>query len=75
MDWEELRNIVAWIVVALAAVFIAWAPVSCSMDGNAKIAQAIQAGANPIDAKCAYSSQGDTAACAIRAAMSGDKAK
>lgn len=74
MDWEELRNIIAWIVMGLAAIFIAWAPVKCSMDSNQKVAQAIEGGANPIDAACAYSNS-SSSACIVRAAVGQGKAK
>lgn len=75
MDWEEIRNIVAWIMCGLMAIFIAWAPVKCTMDGNEKVAQAIEGGANPIDAACAYANQGSTPACIVRAAVGQGKAK
>lgn len=75
IDWEELRNIVGWIVGAAAVVLIAWAPVKCSMDQNAKVAQAIEGGANPIDAACAFTSNGSSSPCIVRAAVGEGKAK
>lgn len=75
MDWEESRNIVGWISCAFAVVFIAWAPVKCTMDSNEKVAEAIEGGANPIDAACAYSNQGSSSACIVRAAVGEGKAK
>lgn len=69
MDMEEIRNIVAWVMCSMMAVLIAWAPVKCSSDSNEKIAQAIEGGANPIDAACAYATNPGTA-CVVRAAVS-----
>lgn len=73
MNWEEARNITGWIVTAAAAVLIAWAPVKCSMNSNEKVAAAIEGGSNPIDAACAYTSQGSSPTCIVRAAVSGGK--
>lgn len=75
IDWEEVRNIVGWIVMGLAAVLIAWAPVKCSMDTNEKIAQAVARGANPMDAKCAFANGNTGADCTVRAAISGKEQK
>lgn len=75
VDWEEVRNIVAWIIGAAAVVLVAWAPVKCSMDSNEKVSQAIEGGANPIDAACAYTSQSSSAPCIVRAAVGQGKAK
>ncbi|MNN71078.1 hypothetical protein D3C81_1869790 [compost metagenome] len=69
IDWEEARNIVGWIAGCAMAVLIAWAPVKCTMDSNAKVAEAIEQGANPIDAACAYSSNMGSSSCIVRAAM------
>lgn len=68
IDWEEVRNIIAWIVAAMAVVLVAWAPVKCTMDSNERIAQAIESGVNPIDAQCAFGILNDQSKCAIRAA-------
>lgn len=75
IDWEELRNIFAWLAGCAMVVLVAWAPVKCTMDGNAKVAQAIEGGANPIDAACAFSNQGSSAPCIVRAAVGQGKAK
>lgn len=75
MDWEEFRNIIAWIVGAAAIVLVAWAPVKCSMDSNSKVASAIEGGANPIDAACAYSNNNASPTCIVRAAVGEGKVK
>lgn len=74
IDWEEVRNIAGFISAAIAAVLIAWAPVSCSKYTDTMINEAIQKGIDPADARCAY--QGDTQnsnTCALRAAQQGTK--
>lgn len=73
INWEEVRNIVAWVVSALAAVLIAWAPVKCTMDSNERISAAVEAGVNPIDAQCSFGIFNDQSKCAIRAAVSEKK--
>lgn len=74
LDWEEIRNIIAWIMCALAVIFVAWAPVSCSRDSNDRIESAVKAGVDPQEAACAYGySQNSTPACIIVAAKKGAK--
>lgn len=65
VEWNE---VIGWITAGVVALGIAWAPVACTMSSNAKIEAAIQRGADPIKARCAFAGSTDTAACAVAAA-------
>lgn len=70
----DLNFVAGSICASVAAIAIAWAPVACTSSNNAKIAEAVNRGVNPIEAKCAYSSAGsENVACAIMAAKSKQK--
>lgn len=64
----EWNVVVGWIAGAVVALGIAWAPVACTVNNNEKIDAAIQRGADPIKARCAYTSNPSMVACAVAAA-------
>jgi len=69
INFEEVTDVAKWAIVALAIVAIAWAPVSCVKDGNAKVQIAIEQGVDPIRARCAYAASGTSSpACIVAAA-------
>lgn len=74
MDWQEIRNIAAWIAGCAMVVLVAWAPVSCVKDRNAKIESMVQAGMDPLSARCAIVGEGEREfTCAILAAKKSSK--
>ena len=56
------------LVLAVIVAILVGAPLACSMNDNATIAEMVKAGAHPVDAKCAVKSGGSTE-CLVRAAM------
>lgn len=72
IDWEELRNMVGLLAIAIVISSVAWSIASYNMDTNSKIDAAIKAGANPIDAYCAYSGGNESKPCLIRSVLKGE---
>lgn len=71
-DWEEARNMVAWVAACSMLAVVAWAPVSCTQQTNAKIEALIQKGVDPVAARCAIKGQeGYESTCAILASKNG----
>lgn len=65
MDGKELT---AWIVGLLTAAIIVTAPVACTVNRHRVVAQAIEAGADPTEEKCAIEADtGNTTVCVIAA--------
>lgn len=68
---EDILTKVAIVLVLLAAI---GAPVACSMNDNATIAEMVKAGAHPIDAKCSVNSDPRReVACVLRALGKGEQ--
>lgn len=70
----ERNNLLAWVAGFTALVMVVALPVSCSVHSTNKLAEAIEKGADPIKARCAFNgsgSNGTTLVCAM-AAMKGE---
>lgn len=68
MEWNTIAG---WATAGVVALGVVWAPVACTMNNNEKIATAIQGGADPIAARCAYSASPNAITCAVVAAKGG----
>lgn len=71
----QVNEILAMVLLAVVAVCAVAMPVSCVKDTNAKIAQAIEQGGDPIAIRCALGNTTPETACAISASKQGVEKK
>lgn len=60
-------NIVGAICATIVAVVVVTSPLACSANDNYAVTRMVQAGANPLDAKCAVKQDSMSTVCVIRA--------
>lgn len=65
---SQVETVAGWIAATVMVVGVAWAPVSCNSNNNAKIEAAIERGVDPIKARCAFSSSNE-GACTVAATL------
>lgn len=63
---EDIREITIFYFCALCVTAVLVSPAACTMHENQQIADAIKAGADPLEAKCAIGSmQGNNHVCTV----------
>lgn len=60
-----MEDIAKWVIGAIVALGVVWAPVACTKINNDKIAEAIAQGVSPIEAECTYSVNRNIVNCAL----------
>ncbi len=63
-------NTIAAICATIVAVVVVTSPLACSANDNHAVTKMVQAGANPLDAKCAVTQGSPSTVCVIRANVS-----
>jgi hypothetical protein len=64
---DTLNEAILSVVAICAVAAVLGSPVACTMHRNAKVAEAIKAGADPIEARCAMTDDVHDPVCMVRA--------
>lgn len=65
-EHEHERNEIVWVVALLLGAAVLLSPAACTMRRHQQIAEAVKAGADPMEAKCAIEGENThTPACIV----------
>lgn len=72
MNQEKFFILIGLVCLTAVALVLAMCLVTFNLDRNEKMAEAIKAGAHPMDVYCAFDGSSESKVCLVRAAAKGD---